>query len=59
LISDKDVSKRGLNIKYGIPEFINLNKNSRECVRGVFDDPNEQFLISITGENQADIMNNL
>jgi len=38
LVSDKDVNKRGIKIKYGAPEYVTLRKGSKECLRGVLDD---------------------
>lgn len=58
-ISSKDESKRGSKIKYGIPEYVTLSSKKRQCLRGTLDDDKEQFLISITGDKQLDLMNNL
>jgi hypothetical protein len=38
LISDKDVNRRGIKIKYGAPEYISLSKGNKECLRGTLDD---------------------
>lgn len=56
-ISDKNETKRGNKVKYGIPEYVSLAPEKWECLRGILDDNKEQFLISITGENQVGLMN--
>lgn len=38
LVSDKDASKRGSRVKYGIPEYITVEANKEECVSGRLDD---------------------
>jgi hypothetical protein len=59
LISDKDESKRGSRIQYGAPEYVSLEGGKRECVVGKMDRVGEEFLISITGDKQVDLMNAL
>jgi uncharacterized protein YlxP (DUF503 family) len=38
---------------------VTLTAKKRQCLRGILDDDKEQFLISITGEKQLDLMNSL
>lgn len=38
LVSDKDVNKRGIKIKYGAPEYVTLTKDNNDCFRGILDD---------------------
>ena len=59
LISDKDTTKRGDRVKYGIPEYLTVTGNEEECVSGRLDHPDEEFLVSITGDKQNSLMSNL
>jgi hypothetical protein len=36
-----------------------LQAKKNHCLRGTLDDDKEQFLISITGDKQVNLMNNL
>ena len=58
-ISDKEESKRGNRVKYGVPEYVNLVSKKRECLQGTLNDKDEEFLISITGDKQEAEMNGL
>jgi hypothetical protein len=58
-ISDKEEGKRGNKVQYGVPEYLTLAPKKRQCLRGTLNDGNEEFLISITGENQTKFMNDL
>ena len=37
LISDKDASKRGSRVKYGVPEYVFIEKGKRQCLVGKID----------------------
>lgn len=55
-ISDKEESKRGNRVKYGVPEYVTLTPKKRECLQGTLNDRDEEFLISITGDKQEAYM---
>lgn len=37
-ISNKEESKRGNRVKYGVPEYVTLSSNKQQCLRGTLDD---------------------
>ena len=52
MVSSKDETKRGQRVELGIPQYVSLTKKQEHCMRGTYDNKDEEFLISITGEKQ-------
>ena len=48
VISNENPQERGSGIKFGVPEFVFLEKSKPKCVSGTIDKKKEEFLISFS-----------
>ena len=48
VISNENPQERGSGIKFGLPEYIFLEKEKPKCVSGTIDKRKEEFLISFS-----------